>query len=286
MIKQKRPTFIHIGTSRTASTWLHSTLNAHPEIFIPEGKDTLYFLNTDKQPLSWYLSFFDDADDEKAIGEICHRYFSSFIAAQRIFQTFPDLKIVCCLREPLDRMISAYTYFQQIGLYIKDDFLTFTRRQEIRKEFNYLENLRTYYKLFPKNQIHLNFYEDLKADSYLFLQKLLYFLEVDTHVALPADHKIWLNRPARFLPLTHFAYSASQYLRAHGIFNFTGKMKNSYIINQLLFKQSPLVFKQKMDPDILHALHSEVARTYSQIEDLTGLAIPKSWHHPLKEFGQ
>ena len=55
------PNFLHIGPSKSGSTWLHEVLIGHPEVYLSQAKD-LYFFNRyyDRGP-GWYRAQFRSA---------------------------------------------------------------------------------------------------------------------------------------------------------------------------------------------------------------------------------
>lgn len=38
-----KPDFLGIGTARSASTWLHSRLSQHPDVYLPKLKELHFF---------------------------------------------------------------------------------------------------------------------------------------------------------------------------------------------------------------------------------------------------
>ena len=78
------PNFLHVGPSKSGSTWLHEVLIGHPEVYLTQAKD-LYFFNRyyDRGP-GWYRAQFRSAQREhKIIGEVCPDYLSCAEAPER-----------------------------------------------------------------------------------------------------------------------------------------------------------------------------------------------------------
>jgi len=88
------PNFLHIGPSKSGSTWLHEVLIGHPEVYLTQAKD-LYFFNRyyDRGP-GWYRSQFRSVQREhKIIGEVCPDYLSCGEAPERIHACLgPDVR--------------------------------------------------------------------------------------------------------------------------------------------------------------------------------------------------
>ena len=55
------PTFVGLGSQRSASTWLHSVLKAHPQITMTSRKEANYFgYEIQWHNLNWYTDLFRD----------------------------------------------------------------------------------------------------------------------------------------------------------------------------------------------------------------------------------
>lgn len=49
-LKTRKPTFLGIGAARSATTWLHSILKSHPNIYMPPEKEIHYFDRSPQYP--------------------------------------------------------------------------------------------------------------------------------------------------------------------------------------------------------------------------------------------
>ncbi len=67
------PNFLHLGPSKSGSTWLHEVLIGHPEVYLSQAKD-LYFFNRyyDRGP-GWYRAQFRGACSSWTIIRSCGR---------------------------------------------------------------------------------------------------------------------------------------------------------------------------------------------------------------------
>ena len=104
------PDFIAIGPPRTGTTWLYRALGGH--VGLPrDTKETDFFSTYYAKGMEWYLDFFRDCALELPMGELSPNYFAAPEAPERIARHLPHCRIVCTLRDPVDRMYSFY----QIG---------------------------------------------------------------------------------------------------------------------------------------------------------------------------
>jgi hypothetical protein len=74
------PNFLIIGAQKCGTSWLHTHLSAHPEVFLPAQKDLEFFsyaphLHT--PGIGGYLEHFRDTGTARAIGEATASYFWS-----------------------------------------------------------------------------------------------------------------------------------------------------------------------------------------------------------------
>lgn len=108
-----RPNFLVIGAQKAGTTSLHRYLSVHPNIYLPEQKETKFFVHDEiyGRGIEYYEeAFFGDASTEKAIGEIDPDYIYFTEALDRIFGDLDggSLKYIVVLRNPIDRAISHY----------------------------------------------------------------------------------------------------------------------------------------------------------------------------------
>ena len=119
------PNFLIIGAAKSGTTALYRYLYDHPEIYMSERKELHYFSYPEtskltKGPhtykrlsvstLAEYMTFFDGARDEIAIGEASPSYLYLPGTAERIYQLLPNVKIIAILRNPVERAFSAYMH--------------------------------------------------------------------------------------------------------------------------------------------------------------------------------
>src|SRR5579859_8087528 len=112
------PNFLHLGPSKTGSTWLHEVLISHPEIYFTGAKDLYFFSRYYDRGLGWYAAQFRDARPEhEIIGEFSQDYLACPEGPERIRECLgPDVRLMVTLREPCARSFSSYLYLTRHGL--------------------------------------------------------------------------------------------------------------------------------------------------------------------------
>ncbi len=102
-------------------------------------------------------------------------------APKLIKEHFPSVKLLVCLRNPIDRAYSHYWWNRD---YFKVEERTFESAIKEEKEYVerglYYKPPTRYLKYFDKTQIHFHFLEDIKQDPHTELAKAMKFLGIDS----------------------------------------------------------------------------------------------------------
>ena len=115
------PNFLVIGAQKSGTTSLHEYLKLHPDIYLPEQKETKFFVNDEifRQGMEYYESrFFGGWNGEAVVGEIDPDYIYFERGLTRIAENLDvsQLKFVLLLRQPVDRAFSHYLMTYRRGL--------------------------------------------------------------------------------------------------------------------------------------------------------------------------
>jgi len=131
--------------------------------------------------LKWYENHFALTSLNKKTGEIAPSYFHCQKASTRIFDLYPNCKIICTLREPAERLFSLYLHYLRNG-YTNLPFLdSLEHKPEIMQTGMYFTHLKKWIQQFGQDRCLVLFYEDLKADSHRFMNQIYQFLELEPH---------------------------------------------------------------------------------------------------------
>ena len=184
----RRPNFMFIGSSKCGSSWFFEILREHPQVFVPPNKATFFFTDNYFQGVNWYEAFFLRATSELAIGEVCHDYLGSPEALRRIRNYRPDIRFVCCLRNPYARALSSWRFFRRNGM----DRPTLAAQGEsdpsVFEHGNYATQLTALKSIFPENQLLIFFFEELSSAPDALARRLYEFLGVDAGFRPPSLH--------------------------------------------------------------------------------------------------
>ncbi len=180
----KDPDFIGIGNQKAATSWIFQCLQDHPEICGSSSKE-IHFFDKDynyNKGLNYYRSFFSHCNKNIVKGEFTPRYIFIPRVAERIYKNYPNIKLVVCLRNPVERTISQYRYaLQQKGRLstYKNFREAFKKDQELIERGFYYKHLSRFLKFFSKENIMILIYRELKNNPLENIQSIYSFLGVD-----------------------------------------------------------------------------------------------------------
>jgi Sulfotransferase domain len=232
------PDFIGIGPPRTGTTWLHKALE--PVVVLPHGtKETHFFSRRYDRGIHWYADHFRHGAQGLPIGEFDPNFFNRK-ALERIHRHLPHCRLICTMRDPVDRAYSFYKHLRRMGC--AADFEAWL--PHMRGGNRYATYLRLWLERFGRDQILITFYDDLEADAQSYVDKVCDFIGAG-HVDLtqfPRDRNarnhvereprsVSLARYASLLRRTlkkHRAYSVSKFLSRTGVWTFCGEGGRPY----------------------------------------------------------
>jgi Sulfotransferase family len=204
----KLPDFFIVGHAKSGTTALYRMLRVHPQIYMPDLKETRFFareLHPLSEPsqahpdtLADYLALFADAAPEQRAGEASPSYLRSRVAAGRIAKLAPNARIIAILREPASFVRSLHLQLLQAHVETERDLGKALAMEEARRRpeqeggqrtihqgllysehVRYVEQLRRYHDVFPRAQVLVLIYDDFRADNEGTVRRVLRFLEVD-----------------------------------------------------------------------------------------------------------
>ena len=180
------PDFIGIGAQKCATTWVYSILNAHPALALamPEGgdKDTRFFSYYYDRGFAWYEDQFNKLGENTVKGEFSTSYFTSREAPQRIAEYAPDIKLLVCLRNPIERAFSNHKHEVSLGR-IKGEYRNFEKA--LQKNPMYLHqslyhiHLSRWLEHFPPENILVVLVDDIEQKADRVVESIYRFLGVD-----------------------------------------------------------------------------------------------------------
>jgi hypothetical protein len=173
---------MYAGTAKAASTWIYQCLYEHPDILMPENDTVNYFNINYHHDDSWYQDYFAAHDGESVVGEASTGYLEHPKSPERIAKTLPDVRLVFCLRNPIDRAFSQWWHGYSNG-YITHEFeeifINHPRFHLWAEPGFYAYHLDRFDEYFDDDQMKLLFFDDLVDDEKAFIQEIYDFAGVD-----------------------------------------------------------------------------------------------------------
>ena len=208
------PDFFVIGHPKCGTTALYAMLKRHPQIYMSDVKEPQFFASdlrigagderssAGTRTLSEYMALFGEARADQLVGDASTRHVWSPGAPARIAAAQPQARIIVVLREPTSFLRSLHLQLLQNRAEDEPDFgraialeadrragraLTELAASQPRlllycERAGYLEQLRRYHAVFPREQVLVLIYEDFRADNERTLRQVQRFLGVDDSV--------------------------------------------------------------------------------------------------------
>jgi hypothetical protein len=273
------PTFVGIGVPRAGTTWLHTLLSAHPDVFLPSRrKEVRFFDRHYDQGQTWYEAFFcepDEARRYRAIGEISPQYLYSEESPARISALIPAAKLIVMLRHPVDRAYSQFGFSIQRRDYRGsfEEFLA-TRRRALEMGF-YSPHLERYLQHFDRDQILAILFEEAVSEGSHVRERLARFLGVSEELFPEVTGRVNPSTVPRFRSLASVTVKVGRQLRRHhleSLVDLAGRMG----LRRLLTSGSSV---PSLDPQLRQELSAHYAEEFEELERTWGLDL-SSWKDP------
>jgi hypothetical protein len=149
--------------------------------------DMIYFFRY--PDIKWYSSLFIPGT-AKITGEITPEYMRlDRKVVEKIYTHNPQLKIIFIMRDPIDRAWSAAIKYlaktkrRDARTISDDEFLGFIQQRGTLLRSNYLRTLSIWESIFPAEQMHLEFYDEIQENPQEVLLRICEFLGIEASTA-------------------------------------------------------------------------------------------------------
>ena len=266
------PDFIVAGAARSGTTSIARYLGAHPELWMSPVKEIRFFNKHYEQGTDWYRQQFADAPSDALAGEATPAYFANVAAMRRMASDIPDVKLILSFREPVDRLWSQHWMRRSISLEGTDFEGTVTREMEAYQKEGpdspmvghltgslYGHHVERLYKLFPKEQVHVQIFErmtDSPAEGYA---AMCSFLGVDEGFR-PDNLGVVVN-----------AHTSFRSVKLRNLAKSSGSRTIKRLIGKLNSK--PGAHYPELDPELAASLRRFFAPDVKKLEELLDTRI-------------
>jgi hypothetical protein len=196
--------------------------------------------------------------------------------ARKIRNAFPEVKILVCLRNPIDRAYSQF-YFAKYRQGIEKCCRNFMEAFERHPNFYYYsslyyEQLKRYFDLFPRKNILVLIYEDIPQNPLGVIQSIYRFLGVDDSFVPPSLNKR-INPAVKYShPFLVKVYSWSikllQRMGMGTIIDIGGRMRAKKLLNFVVAEEE--LKRPPLDSEVKKYLHKIFAEDIKNLEKLLG----------------
>ena len=290
------PNFFIVGVAKCGTTALFDYLAQHPNTWCPAEKEPNY-LAFDYPALQGprteedYLRLFAGAGAEHmAVGEASILYFFSKVAIEEIRTRYPDAKLIIMIRNPAEMVYSFHSQLLNTANEDETNFEQAWHLQDARREGREIpprclvpeflqyrdigrmsRGIRRVLDVFPRDQVKLVLFDDMKADPQAVLNDVTDYLgipryeEVDFRVVnANRVQKSQLITGVTTRPLRPGLKSFVRDLK-----NFLGLQQFSFrtFLDRLNSKEAP---RKSLAPEFQRELRDYFAGEVGELEALTG----------------
>lgn len=270
------PDFLYIGTSKAGSTWLFNALAVHPDVWLASNKGLYFFDSHFDRGQDWYRAQFEGADG-RAVGEFSHSYLSSPEAPGRIAAYSPTMRLLVCLREPVDRAFSDYLDLVKNNGFTGSFTEAIEQYPRLLDRGRYATHLSRYLEHFPADQLHVGLFDDLKTGAQEYADEVYDFLGIERIVLSAADlrERMPAGRP-RNARMVGLAKRGSKVAASIGLRRWRSRIKRSTTVRSALYRQYR-DDKPRLDRALASELRAQFADEVARLDEILGRPITERW---------
>lgn len=277
---RRTPNFLYVGTSKAGSTWIFDVLARHPDVWVVPGKGLYFFDNHFDRGFDWYLDHFRLAGMQEVVAEVSHSYLFSLEACRRIAEFNPEVKLMVCLREPVERAFSDYLDRIKNGKFAGTFEQAIDNVPPIIERGRYAQYLQPYLEQFGRERIHIGVFDELQIDPARFANQIFAFLGLaPLEISATLAQKIMPAATPRSTLLTKLTKSASARAKRMGFKWLTGRLKRSRLVRGLLYRPYAPAERPSMQPETREMLRGMFREDVAKLDGLLGSDFALRWNY-------
>lgn len=280
-----------IGVQRAGTTSIYDWLGQHPEVDAPKELKDYHFFNIEeyyRKGFDFIHNFYNRKSKIRVFSAVNYIYFDK-ITAKQLFEYNSNAKLIICLRNPIDRAISAYKYFSRnykeidtfskvLDKEIKGELTTFqdlANRTYISHGY-YSSQIKTFLEYFPREQIKFVFFEELidKSKHQQLRKEICDFINVSSDFEINLKHLNASGLPkSKFINLIKYKTFLPKFFGV--FFPFKLRKRISKMIDELNISSE----KENIEitPQDKHLLYQTLEDQIIQLYEITNSDIVESW---------
>jgi len=263
--RQQKPNLFIVGNPKSSTTSLNLILAKHPDIYVPKIKEPyIFFAKIIKElfrdrPDSYemyhmkmpeYLDLYREVEKETYLVDGSTFHLFDVESAKEIFKFNPEAKIIIIFREPLQFLRSLHSELLFLLAQRENNFdRAFENNEFIGNRpsaFNYLEwvkykgQIKRFAEVFPKTNIKVLIYKNMKNDYKRSVGQILDFLQIDKALDFDVPVKNQ-NRHLRFPFIRKIALKPLVLKTYFKIFNEEQHAKIFKVYSKIIKKEMPRI---------------------------------------------
>lgn len=277
----RAPDFIGLGAQKAGTSWIYSCLYEHPELCLPLKE--IHFFSRERnwsKGYDWYEAIFAQCPPEAQTGEFSNSYLTDPAVPERIYQRYPESKLIASLRNPVDRAYSNYVHQIKKGEIPRDQSFeeALQHHPEYIEQGRYAAQLTRYRRFFPHGRILPLVYEDCLQQPLAFIQRIYRFLGVNPDFSPSMLHKkVNVSKVPRAVWLESLLTGTAGFLHKKGLRRIWWFAKKLGIANSIRrLNTSDKAANQASSswrPLVYEALKEDI----SALEEILGREL-RAWH--------
>ena len=245
------------------------------------GKHLGFFTRDFAKGWDWYLGNFKSGREHKVVGEASHSYLLSENARDRIHECLPDVKLLVCLREPVERTFSQYLDGIKNGKLNASFAEELERNATLINHSRYGTNLVRYLEKFPRENIFIASFDELVSAPDKLAVRMFEFLGVDVlKIPEKLHRKVLPAGQPRVRSIAMAAKKLAKLTQRLGLVGLRGKAKTSPAVRNLLYRQFTDSSRPKMPPEIEARLRELMADEVQRLDAVAGTDFCRLWNYP------
>jgi hypothetical protein len=191
-----------IGAQKAGTTTLFKYLAEHPQLYMLPEKEAPFFSRPEYETKGWEWfieEYFGAAPPDRMWGKATPQYMCDPRVPTRLHATLPDARLIAILRDPVSRAVSHYRMLVRRGIetrpfevavqaHLDPTHLAHARTLPAGASSEpacvlvwgeYGRILEAYRAVFPQQQLHVCFMEDLARHPLRVFHEVCRFLEID-----------------------------------------------------------------------------------------------------------
>ena len=280
------PDYVIVGAPKCGTSSLAKYLGDHPQAYMVPEKELRFFDQHFDEGLDWYRSRFAPADGE-LVGEATPSYLFEPGAIARMRSIIPRARLIALLREPVERAYSHYQHWHgRLGerrgfraavepeLALGRTTTSAGWDPERPEGYHYLARSRYRFQLerlcehYPREQLHVIFFEDLEARPVEVFQDACRFLGIDPD-AVPASVGEVVNPYRYYYP----AWLWGLFVRVR-IGRFLPGRAGAWLYRRMVRVAEPY---PPLEDELRERLRAHFAPDNRELEQWLGRPLPQSW---------